>query len=135
MKKLQIIAYIVSSIVLFQFCSKNNTEIITETLVPATSLVPTLPANVFNYNVSFPAHVQAALVGNDNTPANNPITNDGATLGRVLFYDKQLSKNNTIACASCHKQEFSFDDNLALSKGFLGGNTSRNSMALLNIRF
>jgi cytochrome c peroxidase len=133
MKKLQVLGCIIASIILFQFCSKKEAEIIIEPVAPEVR--PTLPTTVFNYNVNYPAHVQAALVANDNTPANNPITNDGATLGRVLFYDKQLSKNNTISCASCHKQEFSFDDNLALSKGFLGGNTSRNSMALLNIRF
>jgi cytochrome c peroxidase len=135
MKKVTITALFVSLIMLFQFCSKNDTAIIADPLVPVVTLLPKLPSTVFNYNVTFPAHVQAALVANDNTPANNPITNDGATLGRVLFYDKQLSKNNTIACASCHKQEFSFDDNLALSKGFLGGNTTRNSMTLLNLRF
>jgi cytochrome c peroxidase len=133
MKKIRVISSILASIVLFQFCSKKDKEIIVE---PALStLTPTLPTTVFNYNPTLPAHVQVALAANDNTPNNNPITNDGATLGRVLFYDKQLSKNNTISCASCHKQEFSFDDNLALSKGFLGGNTSRNSMAILNLRF
>ena len=34
-----------------------------------------------------------------------------ATLGRVLFYDKQLSINNTVSCASCHKQSIAFADN------------------------
>ena len=135
MKKITIVFSFVFTILLFQFCSKKDAEIITEPIVPATTLVPTLPATVFNYNVTFPAHIQAALVANDNTPNNNPITNDGATLGRVLFYDKQLSKNNTISCASCHKQAASFDDNTALSVGFLGGNTARNSMAILNTRF
>jgi cytochrome c peroxidase len=135
MKKSFILSLFVFLIILFQFCSKQDTVIITEPILPSATLLPILPTNAFNYNVTFPAHVQAALVANDNTLANNVITNDGATLGRVLFYDKQLSKNNSISCASCHKQEFSFDDNLALSKGFLGGNTTRNSMALLNIRF
>jgi cytochrome c peroxidase len=135
MKKLSIIALFTFTIFLFQFCSKKDVEIIVEPTIPTVALLPTLPATAFNYNPTFPAHIQAALVASDNSPANNPITNDGATLGRVLFYDKQLSKNNTIACASCHKQAFSFDDNLALSKGFLEGNTSRNSMAILNLRF
>jgi cytochrome c peroxidase len=135
MKKSLMLSLFLVLIILFQFCSKKDAAIITEPTVPVTTLFPTLPATIFNYNVVFPSHVQTALTANDNTPANNLITNDGATLGRVLFYDKQLSKNNSISCASCHKQEFSFDDNLPLSKGFLGGNTTRNSMALLNIRF
>jgi cytochrome c peroxidase len=135
MKKITIIALFISLIVFFEFCSKKDAEIIVESAIPTVALLPTLPTTVFNYNPTFPAHIQTALVASDNSPANNAVTNDGATLGRVLFYDKQLSKNNTISCASCHKQAFSFDDNLALSKGFLGGNTSRNSMAILNLRF
>jgi len=55
-----------------------------------------------------------------------------AVLGRVLFYDKQLSVNNAISCASCHKQEFAFADNVAASRGFEGRMTGRNSMAIQN---
>ncbi|MBW7912363.1 MAG: c-type cytochrome [Taibaiella sp.] len=60
------------------------------------------------------------------------VTDMKAVLGRVLFYDKQLSINNAIACASCHKQEFAFADNVAASRGFEGRLTGRNSMALQN---
>lgn len=60
------------------------------------------------------------------------ITNEGAKLGRVLFYDKKLSLNNTIACASCHHQDKAFADGLAVSPGFEGRQTARNSMAILN---
>jgi cytochrome c peroxidase len=63
----------------------------------------------------------------------NPTTNHGATLGRVLFYDKNLSINNTISCASCHKQENGFADVTATSEGFKGGRTTRNSLALANL--
>ncbi len=71
----------------------------------------------------------------DNTPSNNPITDWGATLGRVLFYDVNLSANNTISCASCHVQELGFSDNNLLSLGFDGGQTGRNSMGLSNSRY
>ena len=79
--------------------------------------------------------MQNAVVDNDNTPADNPITDEGATLGRVLFYDKKLSANGTIACASCHKQEFAFADNMVLSDGFDGGKTRRHSMSIINARY
>ena len=69
----------------------------------------------------------------DNTLGNN-ITNQGATLGRILFYDNQLSSNNTISCASCHKQEFAFSDNSQVSSG-VNGVTGRHSMRLVNARF
>ena len=71
----------------------------------------------------------------DNTPADNAITDHGAELGRVLFYDARLSHNNGTACASCHVQENGFDDPNALSEGFEGGLTGRHSMALSNSRF
>lgn len=53
-----------------------------------------------------------------------------ATLGRVLFYDTRLSVNNAISCGSCHKQAAAFADQVALSVGFEGRLTSRNSMAI-----
>jgi cytochrome c peroxidase len=63
----------------------------------------------------------------------NPQENAKATLGRVLFYDRHLSINNSIACASCHRQELAFADNLAGSRGFENRITSRNSMAIQNL--
>ncbi len=95
-----------------------------------------LPSTPFNYsNVVFPETFNAFVLGLDNTPENNQITDAGATLGRVLFYDKQLSFNKTIACASCHVQEFGFSDPNQKSEGFEGGHTRRNSMNLVNSGF
>lgn len=92
-----------------------------------------LPDTPYDY-ASLPNSPGIPHSANDaNTVSGNPITNDGATLGRVLFYDKLLSKNNQISCASCHKQEFAFADNVAKSKG-VNGLTIRNSMHLVNIR-
>ena len=66
---------------------------------------------------------------------NNPhgITDEGATLGRVLFYDKRLTQNKRGSCASCHKQEYSFADNRRFSKGYSGILTTRNAPTLLNL--
>jgi cytochrome c peroxidase len=66
--------------------------------------------------------------------ANNPITDKGATLGRVLFYDKKLSSNNAFSCASCHQQENAFSDQAIASQG-VNGTTGRHSMRLINTRF
>lgn len=54
-------------------------------------------------------------------------------LGRVLFYDPQLSLNNTISCSSCHKQELAFADNVSFSVGFEDKLTVRNSMPIQNL--
>ena len=56
----------------------------------------------------------------DNTPQNNPITDEGANLGRVLFYDDNLSATNTVSCASCHVQEHAFGDLAQRSQGING---------------
>lgn len=70
----------------------------------------------------------------DNASVSNPVTDAGATLGRVLFYDRQLSANDRVSCASCHIQQFGFADTARLSRGFTGGFTKRHSMALANAR-
>ena len=74
-------------------------------------------------------------IGADNTPASNRTTNAGATLGRVLFYDRRLSVNDRVSCSSCHQQQFAFSDTAKLSRGFAGGFTGRHSMGLANARF
>ncbi|MGF1703218.1 c-type cytochrome [Photobacterium makurazakiensis] len=73
--------------------------------------------------------------GQDNTPFRNPVTNAGANLGRVIFYDVRLSANSTIACADCHIQEHGFTDPKTFSDGFEGGKTGRHSMSLSNATY
>ncbi len=132
-KNLLILAACAAAVTILQDCSKKDTGTGTG---GTTTTTPTLPATPYNYsNIVYPPHIATALAANDNTPAGNPITDNGATLGRVLFYDKNLSKNNTVSCASCHKQANGFTDNVQFSKGFEGGLTTRTSMNLLNLRF
>ena len=57
---------------------------------------------------------------------------DGENLGRILFYDTHLSVNNSISCASCHKQALAFSDNVAASVGFENNVTSRNAISIQN---
>lgn len=83
-----------------------------------------------NYeNQSLPGYIRR-----DNTTVGNPITDEGATLGRVLFYDKRLSRDNTVSCASCHQQARAFGDTAVASTG-VAGTTGRHSMRLVNSRF
>lgn len=76
-----------------------------------------------------------SYITKDNMPESNRIDDRVATLGRVLFYDKKLSRNGTISCASCHRQEFAFGDTAVFSRGLEGEMTGRHSMRLANIRF
>lgn len=97
----------------------------------------TLPASPLNYaNPALPAYLSAGpIAAQRNTPPGNPVTDWGASLGRVLFYDTRLSANTTIACASCHVQARGFSDPEVLSRGFRGGVTGRHSMGLLNAAY
>ena len=75
---------------------------------------------------SVPAYIQAPNV------VNSPVTNAGATLGRVLFYDPALSIDDTVSCSSCHQQQNAFGDARVVSNGVDGGVTGRHSMRLIN---
>lgn len=130
-------------------CNKSEETIVTPVATasgtnPLISAALNLPATPFDYvNAGLPAYffqnagggAPTSVNGIDNTPAANPITNHGATLGRVLFYDKNLSVNKTISCASCHNPAFGFSDSAVLSNGFAGGKTGRHSMSLINAKF
>jgi cytochrome c peroxidase len=99
--------------------------------------VPMLSSTLFSYMaVRLPSYLKEGQLDElDNTPADNPISDHGATLGRVLFYDRQLSRNNTVACGSCHLQRTGFADPRRVSEGFAGGQTTRNAMSLANLRY
>ncbi|WP_320814806.1 cytochrome-c peroxidase [Flavobacterium sp.] len=85
--------------------------------------------NLDNYaNQTIPGYITK-----DNSTL-NPITDKGATLGRVLFYDTNLSSNNTTSCATCHKQSIAFTDTDIASSG-ANELTGRHSMRLVNSRF
>jgi cytochrome c peroxidase len=88
-----------------------------------------LPTQTLNYTL--PTATETHGIDYKSNPS-NPITNDGATLGRVLFYDKKLSLNNQVACASCHHQSSAFADPVKVSTGFQGMKTTRNASTLVN---
>ncbi len=128
MKRTFVLIGIILLVLVFS-CQKED-----ETPIPETPKL-VLPATPYDYSeLNFPPHFETTVMnfilgGN---LSNNPITDEGATLGRVLFYDKKLSINDEVACASCHFQENGFSDPLAFSVGFDGRTTRRNSMGLAN---
>src|ERR1700687_4006276 len=65
-------------------------------------------------------------------PADNPPTADTIALGRRLFYDSRLSKDNSLACSSCHDSRFDYTDGLKLSKGVGGATGIRNAPTVMN---
>jgi RNA polymerase sigma factor (sigma-70 family) len=87
---------------------------------PSTARTLHLPDKPYRYaDIDLPSHFKTAVARRfDNSPADNPVTDHGATLGRVLFYDTRLSANNTVSCGSCHIQKNAFGDPNRSSKGF-----------------
>lgn len=123
---------VIAAVLLLTFigwsCNKNDTNSFTATRDKFGSTID--PTNLANYaNQGKPAYILK-----DNT-GSNPITNAKATLGRVLFYDKQLSIDNSVSCGSCHIQKFAFGDTALASLGVQNGRTGRHSMRLINARF
>lgn len=108
-----------------------------QTIASTTTNALGLPATNYNYaSPSLPANFLVnPILAEDNMTANNTNTDLGALLGRVLFYDKRLSTNQTIACASCHQQAHGFSDPRQFSAGFDGSVGTRNSMGLSNARW
>jgi cytochrome c peroxidase len=68
-------------------------------------------------------------------PMHNPMTPEKVALGRHLFYDKGLSADGTVACATCHQQDKAFTDGLAVSHGIHGTTGVRSAMALGNVAY
>jgi cytochrome c peroxidase len=101
---------------------------------PQVPSLPSQPAGYVKYAVDdLPAHFKNGPVAAlDNTPADNLLTDAGATLGRVLFYDKRLSHDGGVSCSSCHRQARGFSDPNQFSIGINGQLTARHSMGLSN---
>lgn len=69
------------------------------------------------------------------TPSDNLQTEAKIELGRKLFFDKRLSIDGTVSCATCHKPGKAFTDQLQVSEGIRGQRTERNSPSILNAAF
>lgn len=108
-------------------------------VVAAPPQVPRLPTQMAGYVdyaiTNFPPQYVNGPLALDNTPADNSLTDAGATLGRVLFYDKRLSHDNSVSCASCHHQANGFSDPNQFSAGIGGQLTARHSMGITNATF
>jgi cytochrome c peroxidase len=107
---------------------------------PGAPVLPAVPYTYADHELPLPelfASTHKSPAGHfwDPGHATNPATNAGATLGRVLFYDKRLSVTNTHSCGSCHQEANGFAEPLSRSVGVQGVQLTRNSMALGNARF
>lgn len=65
-------------------------------------------------------------------PPDNPMSREKVELGRHLFYDKRLSADSSMSCATCHRQDKAFTDGKARSEGIDGTLGGRSAMSLVN---
>lgn len=125
MKTIKVLSLLAFSIVTLSSCIKDQVDEVVQnysdeeyaTLTKALDL----PMETQEYRLDLPVVLGGTSVVSDKHQA---------TLGRVLFYDKRLSANDEISCASCHKAELAFADDVAFSEGFEGELTARNSLTL-----
>jgi cytochrome c peroxidase len=88
---------------------------------------PVLPETSYDYTPEW-GGMHSHMAGQD-----LGITDAGATLGRVLFYDKILSIDNTVSCGSCHHQDIGFSDQARVSRGIDNQVTDRNAPSISNL--
>jgi len=65
-------------------------------------------------------------------PEANPLTPQKIALGRKLFFDKRLSRDGTLACASCHDPKLAFSDGRKVARGINGQEGARSAPAIIN---
>jgi cytochrome c peroxidase len=89
-----------------------------------------IPSNKILEQISIPGHFPEITF-----PAENAFSSERWALGKKLFYDKRLSLDSTISCASCHKQEKGFADELSLTPGVFGRAGTTNVPSLANVAY
>ena len=102
---------------------------VSETPTKNVQFMLNLPPTVHSY-----AEQSVAPTSLLRTVGEATINNQRATLGRVLFYDRRLSLDNSVSCASCHRQERAFAEDADFSLGHVGAKTTRNTVSLTHVR-
>ncbi len=98
----------------FAYCSKEETSMLSQT----------------PYFFNLPPGVE-----NPRVPSDNTMTMEKIALGKMLFFDPMLSRDSTIACASCHIQSLAFVDNKTFSLGVYDSVGFRNALSLTNVAY
>jgi cytochrome c peroxidase len=95
----------------------------------STAMLSPMVTTAADYKLVIPFGLEETAVV---IPADNPLTAEKIELGRTLFFDKRLSQDNTIACASCHLATHAFTDGKPVSTGIRGQKGGRSAPASFN---
>jgi cytochrome c peroxidase len=97
--------------------------------ISSAAMLSPLLATATDYKLKIPFGLEETAVV---IPADNPLTAEKVELGRTLFFDKRLSADNSIACASCHLATNAFTDGKPVSTGIRGQKGGRSAPASFN---
>ncbi len=111
--KITLPAFILFTIIMIWACEKDEPQVIEHDVTPYVLEYGPLPP--------------------PNIPTDNPLTQQGVLLGKMLFYEPMLSRDGSQSCASCHRQPDGFSDTLRLSVGVQGLEGTRQAMPLFNL--
>lgn len=99
-------------------------------LKKCSSPIDSSPMVATPYVFDLPDYVPTPII-----PEGKELTQERVALGRKLFYDPRLSRDSSVACASCHLQSEGFADHHPVSVGIEGRKGFRNSPTLTNIGY
>ena len=123
-KQIALFSIMGMTILLLTMCGKEKITI---------NQVPQLPSTHYDYEtIEFGGGLADTPFASNVLNSYN-VTDEGATLGRVLFYDTKLSLNNSVSCGTCHHQSKAFSDGKQFSTGFGGLVTKRNTPGIANL--
>ena len=110
------------------------TRALAHTIVPVLCTLFLVQARAAGPSASLPKGLPADL-WEILVPPENPVTPEKVALGRMLYFDKRLSKDNTVSCATCHDPAKGFADGKKVAEGIGGKKGTRNSPTVLNAVF
>jgi cytochrome c peroxidase len=86
-----------------------------------------LPAQENSFDLKIPAGLPKMRIPND-----NPLTAEKVELGKQLYFDKRLSQDNTVSCASCHDPAKGWSNAESFATGFQGQKGGRSAPTVVN---
>ncbi len=106
-----------------------------EVKLPAAPSAPTIKLFEFSKEAPFvkvPLGLDSETL---NIPADNPLTAEKVELGKLLYFDKRLSVDNTVSCATCHDPKRGWTDQSVVSTGTRGQKGARNAPTIINTTY
>ncbi len=124
-------------------CGNESQKAPATSLNPATTNPPAAAAETAKTIPAFNPAKEAPFVKvplgldyeNLNIPADNPLTPEKVELGRMLYFDKRLSADGTVSCASCHNPKMGWTDNAVVSTGIHGKKGGLSAPTVVNATY